>query len=153
MPKNLAQLYLNPSTGIVEPSKFFVNHENLIDPSGSFGALPLATFSSATSNYNALQVSFQGRLNHGMSYQLSYTWSHCLTDATGFFGEPGGQQSSGQDAWYQNVYDPHADYGSCYFNVKHNLTGYFIVDLPFGHGRAFGANSNAVVNAIAGDWR
>jgi hypothetical protein len=153
VPKNLAQLYLNPNTGLVEPSKFFVDNSILIDTNGPFGALPLATFSSATSNYNALQASLQGRLNHGMSYQLSYTWSHCLTDATGFFGEPGGQQSAGQDAWYQNVYDPHADYGSCYFNVKQNFTGYFIYDLPFGRGRTYGADSNPVVNAIAGGWR
>lgn len=153
VPKNLAQLYLNPSTGIVEPSKFFVDNTVLIDPNGPFGALPLATFSSATSNYNALQAAFQGRLNHGMSYQLSYTWSHCLTDATGFFGEPGGTQSASQDAWYQNVYDPHADYGSCYFNVKHTFTGYFIYDLPFGRGRTYGGNMSSVLNAIVGDWR
>jgi hypothetical protein len=154
VPKNLAQLYLDPSTGVVEPSKFFVDNEDLIDPSGPFGALPLATFSAATSNYNALQAEFQGRLSHGLTYQLSYTWSHCLTNATGFFGESGsGQQSASQDAWYQNVYDPNADYGSCYFNVKNVFTGYAIYELPFGRGRAYGGDMNKVLNAVAGDWR
>lgn len=149
VPKDLAQLYLN-SSGNVEPSQFFADNQNLL----AMGALPLATFSDATSNYNALQASFQGRLNHGLSYQLSYTWSHCLTNATGFFGESGSnQQSASQDAWYQNVYDPSADYGSCYFNVKNNFTGYVIYELPFGRGRTYGKDMNSVVNAVVGDWR
>jgi hypothetical protein len=85
---------------------------------------------------------------------VSYTWSHCLTNATGFFGESGSnQQSASQDAWYQNVYNPNADYGSCYFNVKNNFTGYVIYELPFGHGRTYGSDLNSVVNAVVGDWR
>jgi Carboxypeptidase regulatory-like domain len=149
VPKDLDQLYLDPS-GNVDPSLFFSQNQNLL----AMGALPLATYSAATSNYNALQASFQGRLNHGLSYQFSYTWSHCLTNATGFFGESGSnQQSASQDAWYQNVYNPNADYGSCYFNVKNNFTGYVIYELPFGHGRTYGNDVNKLVNAIAGDWR
>jgi hypothetical protein len=149
VPKDLAQLYLE-ANGTVGPSLFFADNQNLL----AMGALPLATYSAATSNYNALQASFQGRLNHGMSYQLSYTWSHCLTNATGFFGESGsGQQSASQDAWYQNVYNPNADYGSCYFNVKNDFTGYFIYDLPFGHGRTYGHDMNKVENGFVGDWR
>jgi hypothetical protein len=149
-PKNLEQLYLEPN-GTLAPSEYFTQNQNLIT---NLGALPLATYSDANSNYNALQASLNGRLNHGMSYQLSYTWSHCLTDATGFFGESGsGQQSASQDAWYQNVYDVKADYGSCYFNVKNNLAGYFIYDLPFGQGRTYGSNLGKMANAVVGGWR
>lgn len=149
-PKNLEQLYLEPN-GTLAPSEYFTQHQNLIT---TLGALPLATYTDANSNYNALQVSLNGRLNHGLSYQLSYTWSHCLTDATGFFGESGsGQQSSSQDAWYQNVYNVKADYGSCYYNVKNNLTGYFIYDLPVGRGRTYANNLGKMANAVVGDWR
>jgi len=149
VPKDLAQLYLEPN-GTVGPSQFFADNQGLLN----MGALPLATYAAATSNYNALQSSLQGRLNHGLSYQVSYTWSHCLTNATGFFGESGSnQQSASQDAWYQNVYNPNADYGSCYFNVKNNFTGYVIYELPFGHGRTYGSDLNSVVNAVVGDWR
>jgi Carboxypeptidase regulatory-like domain/TonB dependent receptor len=149
VPKQLNEYYVAPN-GISEPSLFFADNQNLL----GLGALPLATYSEATANYNALQSSLQGRLNHGLSYQLSYTWSHCLTNATGFFGESGSaQQSSSQDAWYQNLYDAKADYGSCYFNVKNVFSGYAIYDLPFGRGRAYGARMNSVANAVAGDWR
>ena len=146
VPKQLAQVYIAPD-GTIGPSLFFSQNQNLI----ALGAIPFATYAAANSNYNALQTSLQGRANHGLSYQLSYTWSHCLTNATGFFGEGG--QSGSQDAWFQDVYDPQADYGSCYFNVKNVFSGYLIYELPFGHGRAYGSNLSSVANALAGDWR
>ncbi|MFZ0684722.1 MAG: TonB-dependent receptor [Terriglobales bacterium] len=146
VPKQLAQVYIAPD-GTIGPSLFFADNQNLI----ALGAIPFATYSAANSNYNALQSTLEGRLNHGLSYQLSYTWSHCLTNATGFFGEAG--QSSSQDAWFQDVYNPKADYGSCYFNVTNVFSGYAIYELPFGHGRAYGADMSSVANAVAGDWR
>ncbi len=146
VPKQLNAVSIAPD-GTIGPSLFFSDNQNLL----AMGALPLATYSAANSNYNALQMSLQGRENHGLSYQLSYTWSHCLTNATGFFGESG--QSSSQDAWFQNVYDPQADYGSCYFNVTNVFSGYVIYELPFGHGRAYGSSMNRIADGIAGGWR
>ncbi len=51
------------------------------------------------------------------------------------------------------MYNVKADYGSCYYNVKNNLTGYFIYDLPVGRGRAYGSNLNRMANAVVGGWR
>jgi hypothetical protein len=146
VPKQLAQVYIAPD-GTIGPSLFFSQNQDLI----GLGAIPFATYSAANSDYNALQTSLQGRLNHGLSYQLSYTWSHCLTNATGFFGEGG--QSGSQDAWFQDVYNPQADYGSCYFNVKNVFSGYAIYELPFGRGRTYGSGMNSIANAVAGGWR
>jgi hypothetical protein len=146
VPKQLNAVYIAPD-GTINPSLFFADNQNLL----ALGALPLATYSAANSDYNALQSTLEGRLNHGLSYQLSYTWSHCLTNATGFFGEAG--QSSSQDAWFQDVYNPKADYGSCYFNVTNVFSGYVIYELPFGHGRMYGDGVSNVVNAVAGGWR
>ncbi len=148
VPQNYSQKVLQ-SNGVIAPSPYFAGNPTV----ANMVALILATASEATQNYSALQTQIQGRLNHGMSYQLSYTWAHCLTNATGFFGEPGGTQSASQNAWYQNLYNPRADYGSCYYNVKGNFSGYMIYDLPFGRGRAYGAEVNKVVNAVVGDWR
>ena len=61
-PKNLEQLYLEPN-GTLAPSEYFTQHQNLIT---TLGALPLATYTDANANYNALQVSLNGRLNHGL---------------------------------------------------------------------------------------
>lgn len=144
--ENLSQLRLLPD-GTTAPSPYFAENQPVV----SQGALLLATYSEANQNYNALQASLQGRLNHGMSYQLSYTWSKCMTNSVGFFGEGG--QSASQSAWWQNQYNPKGDYGACYFNVKGDFTGYLIYDLPFGRGRAFGANMNRAADALAGGWR
>ncbi len=38
--------------------------------------------STATSNYNSLQVSLTQRNWHGFTHQLSYTWSHSIDDAS-----------------------------------------------------------------------
>jgi hypothetical protein len=114
VPKQLNAVHI-AADGTIGPSLFFADNQNLL----ALGALPLATYSSANSNYNALQSSLQGRLNHGLSYQLSYTWSHCLTNATGFFGESG--QSSSQDAWFQNVYD--RAYGSGMNSIADAVAG------------------------------
>ncbi len=147
--EKLSQLVLQPN-GTTAPSPYFSQYPDLISPSG-MGALPLATYTQANQNYNALQVSIQGRQSHGLSYLLSYTWSKCMTNAVGFFGEGG--QSASQSAWWQNQYDPKAEYGECYFDVTNAFTGYVIYELPFGRGRAYGSNMNKVANAIAGGWQ
>jgi len=147
-PKDISQKVLE-SDGTIAPAPFFLQNQTVAAEVTEI----LATYTGATQNYNALQFELQGRLNHGLSYQASYTWAHCLTDGTGFFGEPSGTQSASQNAWYQNVYNTRADYGSCYYNVKGNFTGYMIYDLPFGRGRTYGANLNKLANAALGDWR
>jgi hypothetical protein len=144
--ENLSQLVYNPG-GKPLPSPYFANNQPVVNQ----GVLILATYAPANQNYNALQSSLQGRLNHGMSYLLSYTWSHCFTNSVGLFGEGG--QSASQSAWWQNQYNPRGDYGSCYYNVKSVFTGYLIYDLPFGRGRAFGGNMNKAADAVAGGWR
>ena len=144
--ENLSQLQLLPN-GTTAPSPYFAGNQPVV----SQGVLLLATYTPSNQNYNALQVSLQGRDWHGLSYMLNYTWSHCLTNSVGFFGEAG--QSASQSAWWQNQYDPHADYGSCYFDVKNVFTGYVVYYLPFGHGQAYANNLNKVANAFVDGWR
>lgn len=133
--------------GVVTPSPYFSQNPEVM----SQLAYIFGTFAEAHQNYNALQTQLQGRLNHGMSYQLSYTWSRCMTNSQGFFGEGG--QSSGPSAWWQNSYDPAGENGACYYNVKGVFTGYMIYDLPFGRGKQIGANMSKVADAVVGGWK
>jgi|CZKL01.1.fsa_nt_gi hypothetical protein len=135
------------SPGVVSPSPFFADNPQYIDQV----AYIFGTFAEAHQNYNALQAEMQGRLNHGLSYLVSYSWSRCMTNSQGFWGEGG--QSSAPSAWWQNTYNPEGETGACYYNVKGDFTGYVIYDLPFGRGRQIGANMNKVANAVAGDWK
>jgi hypothetical protein len=135
------------SPGVVSPSPFFANNRAVINQV----AYIFGTFAEAHQNYNSLQAQMQGRLNHGLSYLLSYTWSRCMTNSQGFWGEGG--QSQAPSAWWQNTYNPSGENGACYYNVKGDFTGYVIYDLPFGRGKQFGTNMNRVADAVVGGWK
>lgn len=51
--------------------------------------------SIGSSSYNALQVSFQRRMSHGLTIASNYTWSHAIDDVTDLSFE-------GQEGWGNN---------------------------------------------------
>ena len=113
--------------------------------------------STAIQNYDALQLVLRQQLWHGLTYQLNYSWGKCLTDNQGYYGRYGNAeaaQTTADVAFQSYVYNVRGlDYGLCDADVTNAFTGYLNYDLPFGHGRQFGNNSNKIVNAILGDWR
>jgi hypothetical protein len=102
--------------------------------------------------YNSLQAVLQQRIAHGLAGQVAYTWSHCLTNNSGYYGIGNGQATSASP-YYQNLYNPHGDYASCYYNSNNILSAYATYDLPVGRGKQFGANMNPVVNQVVGGWQ
>ncbi len=51
----------------------------------------------ASSNYNALQTSFQRRFTKGLAFDANYTWGKGLSDITGFSAEGGGRSWGNAD--------------------------------------------------------
>ncbi|MFY9980260.1 MAG: hypothetical protein WAK22_18680, partial [Candidatus Sulfotelmatobacter sp.] len=98
-------------------------HGQPTDP--RFGAV--TQFSTgANSHYNGLQLTAMKRLSHGLQGQVNYTWSHCLDTVSngGFL-----QFSAG------GILSPlpgelARDYGSCDYDIRHNLTGQYVYQLP-----------------------
>jgi hypothetical protein len=90
-----------------------------------FGAV--TQFSTgANSHYQGLQLTAMKRMGHGLQGQINYTWSHCLDTVSngGFL-----QFSAG------GILSPlpgelARDYGSCDYDIRHNLTGQYVYDLP-----------------------
>ena len=116
------------------------------------------TLSDGVSNYHALQALVQERLSKGLQAQLNYTWSKCMSDTPGFYGQYGDNvateaQTIAGWAFPQNPYDQLGDYGRCPQNITHLFNGYVVYELPFGHGRQFGNGVSRVVDAVAGGWR
>jgi hypothetical protein len=109
------------------------------------------TASVGSSNYHALQAVFQKRYSSGLQYQVAYTLSRCMTDNSGYYGNWGAQAGPAQP-YYQNLYDPRADWADCFFDAKHTLSSYAVYDIPFGRGKKFGHDTNRAVDAIAGGW-
>ena len=109
------------------------------------------TASVGSMNYNALQAVFQKRYSSGLQYQVAYTFSRCRTDNSGYYGN-WGAQAAPANPYYQNLYDPKADWADCFFDAKNVLSAYAIYDIPFGRGKRFGHDMNRAVDAIAGGW-
>jgi hypothetical protein len=90
-----------------------------------FGAV--TQFSTgANSHYNGLQLTAMKRMGHGLQGQINYTWSHCLDTVSngGFL-----QFSAG------GILSPlpgelHRDYGNRDYDIRHNLTGQYVYQLP-----------------------
>lgn len=94
-------------------------------PGAPLGRVRMAD-SSATSNYNALWVSANKRLSHGVQFNASFTWSHSIDDNS--------QNSEGivvQDS--NNIRGDRADSD---FDVRRRIVLNAIYDLPFTGNRA-----------------
>lgn len=145
MPYMQKQLMPN---GTISPSPFLAGNPTLLADIGQISG----TATSGNQQYNALQMTLQQRLWHGLNGQLAYTYSSCKTDSTGFYGSGGGQ-SAGQSPYVQNLYDRRAEWGQCGWDVKHVTSSYVSYDLPFGKGRAYFNNLNKYADAVVGGWQ
>jgi len=109
------------------------------------------TQSNGTMDYNALQVVLQKQMSHGLEYQVAYTFSKCMSNNTGYYGSWGAQATTAQPYW-QNIYDPKAEWAPCYYDATHVLSAYAVYELPVGRGRTFGTDMNRGVDAVVGGW-
>jgi hypothetical protein len=142
------------ANGTIAPSPYL---NSTLQAPGMIGQARLTT-SVGYSNYNALQASFQQRLSRGLEFQANYTWSKCMGNSSGFFAQYGDTnaaltQAGNNHFFFQNTYDPAADYGRCDQNVANAFNGFVTYDLPFGRGRTFGSNINRATDLVLGGWQ
>ncbi len=145
MPYFQRQLLANGTTA---PSVYLSGNPTLQNEIGQISG----TASNGNQSYNALQVVLQKRLSGGLDASVAYTYSKCMTDSSGYYGSWGGQALPTSPYW-QNLYDKRAEWGPCYYDATHVLTGYATYDIPVGRGRTFGNNMNKFADAIVGGWQ
>jgi hypothetical protein len=104
--------------------------------------------SIAWSNYNALQVSLKKQMSHGVMFGLNYTYSKSLDVES--MAERGTQYLTDSVI---NPWSPSEMYGPSDSDLRHQINGYWIVQLPFGHGRAVAGNASKLVDGIVGGWQ
>ena len=146
----VAEAYLQKQllpNGTVANSPYLAGNPVLQNEVGAVSA----TASDGNQSYNALQLTLQQRLANGLQGQIAYTWSKCMTDSTGFYGE--GAQASSSSPYAQDLYNRAAEWGPCYYDATQYVTAYVTYDLPFGRGRAFGKDWNRAVDAVLGGWQ
>jgi hypothetical protein len=136
------------SPGVTEDSPFFANNTALLDTISPFTS---GTQSNGKMWYHALQAVLQKQMSKGLQYQVSYTYSKCMTDNSGYYGSWGAQATTASPYW-QNIYDPKAEWAPCYYDAAHTLASYAVYDLPIGRGKALGKDMNPVLNAVVGGW-
>jgi hypothetical protein len=134
--------------GTTAPSYFLSGNPTLQNEIGQISG----TASNGNQNYQGLQAELQKRLSSGLEYSVAYTYSKCMTDSSGYYGNWDGQVTPTSPYW-QDLYDKKAEWGPCYYDAQQILTSYATYDLPIGRGRKLGSNMNAVANAIIGGWQ
>jgi hypothetical protein len=97
----------------------------------------------AGSTYHGLQLSLNKRFSSGFQIQGSYTWSHSIDNSSKQIRGPG---ESAQTASQQNGFDTPAEKGNSNFDVPHNFTLNYTVDLP-------GQDMSGVASHILGGWQ
>jgi hypothetical protein len=119
-----------PGPGPVNPRRLVPQYSDLDGGSNRFG-----------SNYNSLQTRFTKRFSKGVQLNANYTWGKSLDD-----------QSSLAEWKTQDPYNMRADYSRSSIDIRHLFNLSYVVDLPWGKGRAWGTDWNGFTNAILGGW-
>ena len=80
----------------------------------------------ANSHYNGLQLTATKRLGHGLQGQVNYTFSRCMDTVSngGFLPFSAGGILSPLPG------DLARDYGPCDYDIRHNLNGQYVYQLP-----------------------
>ena len=106
--------------------------------------------SVANADYHALQVSLRKRMARGVQFDFNYTWSKSLdlmSDAERV-GPWSGLGGNIINSWAPRQMRSVSD-----FDTTHQINSNFIVELPFGKGRAFGHDVHGVMEALIGGWQ
>ncbi len=85
------------------------------------------TDNHAHSTYNSLQTMLRkASPSHGLQFQISYTWSHAIDNATTVFNGPGAES----DVWQNNPFCWSCEKARASFDFPHRLVTNFIYALP-----------------------
>jgi hypothetical protein len=99
--------------------------------------------STAFSNYNALSVTATKRLQNGLSLAATYTYSHAIDNASSI--------NAGLPVVAQNPENLLAEEGNSSFDIRNQVYGSFLYELPFGPNMSYLSSGNWVSHAL-GDW-
>jgi hypothetical protein len=119
------------------------------------------------SNTHAAQIEIERKFSNGVAFQWFYTYTRSLTtsDAGGFTAGNVGINQTGGGARVPEIvqilgepdltYDQRLQFAK--FNSTelppHRVRYNFILDLPFGRGKKFGANVSGPLNQLIGGWQ
>jgi len=147
-------LFVGPNAIFNEPASAYtldtVPLGNLLRPypqfNGTFQGLP--NF-GANSWYNSMQIRFQKRANHYISFEGNYTWSKATDDSSIGFNAFVGNLNLGNP---QQLDQLKKEWALSANDAPQRLVLATIVDLPIGRGRWIGRDMNRALDAVIGGW-
>jgi len=98
-------------------------------PDPRFGNITQNLF-GANSIYHALQASVQKRMSHGLTFNLNYTYSHCIDTLSNEGSITGGFNPNTSNASMTPNEPLSLLRGDCDYDVRHGLNGSYIYTLP-----------------------
>jgi hypothetical protein len=109
--------------------------------------------SIGTSSYHALQVTLRHPSSHGLTTDVSYTWSKSIDMGSGAERSNEFSSDSFGGAGIQNSWNPKLNKAVSDFDTRHLITIDWVYALPVGRGKAALGGANRLVNALLGDWQ
>jgi hypothetical protein len=92
--------------------------------------------SDGQATYHGLELLAEQRYTGGLSFVGSYTWSKAIDNRTIL------------DLWFGGNNKSRSS-----LNVSHRFSYSGVWDIPFGRGRALGANASRIVDGVLGGWQ
>jgi Carboxypeptidase regulatory-like domain/TonB dependent receptor len=118
---------------------------NTLRPVPNLGGIS-GTASFGYGNYHGMTAKLDKRFSKGLQFLASYTFGHALANT--------GTTLSGSDGFgTPNPRDYASGYSSAAWDIRHNFVGSFVWEVPFGRGKAYGADLNRVVDTVIGNWQ
>ena len=131
----LSLSFPNPFFGLNTVYPGMITRANLLRPYPQFGDITVQK-DDGYAWYHSLQVKTEKRFSKGYTFVLAYTFSKYM-----------------QATEYLNPSDPLPYRGLSDFDRPQILTLSGVYELPFGHGRRFGATMAKPLNAVLGGWQ
>lgn len=104
--------------------------------------------SFAKSDYHGATFSLRQRLGETLSYDINYTWSKSIDNASGL--QTGGSYAS---QFVLNALRPEDSRAVSDFDVRHSVNSNFIFQVPVGKGKRFFGGMNSVADVFLGGWQ
>jgi Carboxypeptidase regulatory-like domain/TonB dependent receptor len=155
VPNPFLQLFQGSSAIFNEPDSIYNNTDvpliNLLRPFPQFdGPFSGLTRLSATSTYHSLQVRFQKRASHYISFEGNYTLSKATDNSSA--GANSFITTSLSAGVPQSLDDLKAEHAISANDATHRIVVATIVDLPVGRSRWIGRDMNGGLDALVGGW-
>lgn len=126
-----------------------VARSQLLLPFPQFQTVLVENQTYGSSTYHSAQLKFVKRSSHGITLLTAYTWSKLISNANASDAPIG----SSNNTTVQNYYDLRAERSLSELDTPHNFVTNFTYELPFGHGKAFGANVGREWDKVIGGFK